>query len=422
MKILVVGSGGREDALVWKISQSPLVSKIYCAPGNGGICLREKTECFPFKAEDVSKLADFALKEKVDLTVVGPETPLVAGIADLFEQNGLKVFGPKRAGARLEGSKVFAKDFMERYGIPTAFHKTFEDSRVAKDYALSNLPLVVKADGLAGGKGAIVCKTKEEAEEAIERIMVRKEFGPSGERVVIEEFLEGEEATFMILTDGNRFVALPSTQDHKPVFDGDKGPNTGGMGAYAPAPVVGEERKKEIIEKIVKPTLDGLEREGINYRGCLYFGLMLTKKGPYLLEFNCRFGDPEVQPLVMLMESDIVPFLKGAADGRLKGEIKWKEGAAVCVIMTSGGYPGRYEEGKEIKGLDEVSKMEDVVVFNAGVSRENGILKTAGGRVLAVTARADNLKQAIDLAYQAVDKISFENEYHRTDIGRKALM
>ena len=408
--------------MVWKISQSPLVSKIYCAPGNGGICLREKTECVSIKADDIFGLADFALREKIDLTVVGPEAPLVAGIADLFEQKGLKVFGPKRAGARLEGSKAFAKNFMEKYGIPTAFYKIFENPNTAKDYAFNNLPLVIKADGLAAGKGVIICKTRDEAEEAIERIMVRKEFGGSGERVVIEEFLEGEEATFMILTDGTKFVALPPTQDHKPVFDGDKGPNTGGMGAYAPAPVVNERREEEIVEKIVKPTLEGLEREGINYRGCIYFGLMLTKQGPRLLEFNCRFGDPETQPLVMLMESDIVSLLKGVAEGRLpKSAAKWKKQAAVCVIMASGGYPGKYETGKEIRGLKEVSKMKDVVAFNAGVLRDDGVLRTAGGRVLGVTARAESIKQAINLAYQAVDKISFQGEHHRSDIGRKAI-
>lgn len=422
MRILIIGSGGREDALVWKIGQSPLVSKIYCAPGNGGICLRRKTECAPIKVDDIFTLADFAAKNKIDLTVVGPEAPLMAGISDLFESRRLKIFGPVKSAARLEGSKIFSKGFMKKYGIPTADFENFDDKDKAKEYALKNLPVVIKADGLASGKGVIICYSKDDVLKAIERIMVKKEFGEAGNRVVIEEFLEGEEATFMVLTDGEKFIILPSTQDHKAVFDGDKGPNTGGMGSYAPAPVITQELESKIIKEIVEPTLAGLKKEGRAYRGCLYFGLMMTAEGLKVLEFNCRFGDPELQPLVLLMESDIVPVLKEIAEGKLlEKEIKWREGAAVCVIMASGGYPGEYETGKEIRGLEEAEKIKDAVVFNASVSRENGILKTAGGRVLGVTARGEGIKEAIDLAYQAVAKISFEGEHHRTDIGKKAL-
>jgi len=428
MKVLVVGSGGREDALVWKIGQSPLVSKIYCCPGNAGICLRQKTECLSIKADEISALADLVKKNKIDLTVVGPEAPLVAGISDLFEEKGLKIFGPKKSGALLEESKVFAKNFMRKYKIPTANFETFDEPKKAREYAIKNLPVVIKADGLASGKGAIVCFARDDVLKAIERIMLKKEFGRSGEKVVVEKFLEGEEVTFMILTDGERFVALLPSQDYKTVFDGDKGPNTGGMGSYAPVPIVDEKLEEEILRKIVEPTLVGLKKEGRDYKGCLYFGLMLTSTGPKVLEFNCRFGDPELQPLVMLMESDIVPILKEIAEGKLsekeikiKIKIKWKKEAAVCVIMASGGYPGEYETGKEINGLEEASKLKEVVVFNAGVAKEGKILKTAGGRVLGVTARAQGIKEAIDLAYKGVAKISFAGEHHRTDIGKKAL-
>lgn len=421
-KVLVIGSGGREDALVWKLSQSPFLSKIYCAPGNGGICQREKTECLSLKADEILALADFAKKNKIDLTVVGPEAPLVSGISDFFEKRGLKIFGPRNSGAKLEGSKVFAKNFMKKYGIPTADFKNFDKPREAKKYAIKNLPAVIKADGLASGKGAIICQSKEEVSKAIERVMIEKEFGPSGEKVVVEEFLEGEEVTYMILTDGEKFIPLLCSQDHKPVFDEDKGPNTGGMGSYAPTPIVDKKLKIKIREEIVKPALEGLKKEGINYQGCFYFGLMITSEGPKVLEFNCRLGDPELQPIVMLMESDIFPILKEIAEGRLlEKEIKWQKGAAVCVIMASGGYPGKYEIGKEIKGFKASSKMKNVVLFNAGVTREGKILKTAGGRVLGVTARASKIKEAIDLAYKAVAKISFEGEHYRTDIGKKAL-
>lgn len=384
--------------------------------------MRQKTECVSIKTDDISGLVDFAKEKGIDLTIVGPEASLVAGISDRFEEQGLKIFGPRKSAVQLEGSKVFAKNFMKKYGILTADFENFDEPKKAKEYALKNLPVVIKADGLASGKGAIICQSKDDVLKTIERLMIKKEFGDSGNRVVVEEFLEGEETTFMVLTDGEKFITLLPTQDHKAVFDGDRGPNTGGMGAYAPAPIVNKELENKIIREIVKPTLAGLKAEGMIYRGCLYFGLMICADGPKLLEFNCRFGDPELQPLVLLMESDIVPVLKEIAERKLsEKEIKWKKGAAVCVIMASGGYPGEYEIGKEIKGLGEVAKMEDVVVFHAWTKEENGILKTAGGRVLGVTTRAEGIKEAIDLAYQAVDKISFEGEHHRTDIGKKAL-
>ena len=423
-KVLVIGSGGREDALVALISRSPLVSQIYCAPGNDGIGQRPKTHCLPkLKADDLWGLRDFAKRNKIDLTVVGPEAPLVAGIVDGFEAVGLKIVGPTKEAAQIEGSKVFAKEFMERHKIPTADFMVFDDSEKARKYATANLPCVIKADGLTGGKGAIPCKTEEEIALALKRIMIDKEFKESGNRVVVEEFLTGEEATFMVLTDGWNAIPLLSTQDHKPVFDGDQGPNTGGMGAYAPAPVITKELEKRIMAEIIEPTLDGMKAEGRPYKGCLYAGLMITLDGqPKVLEFNCRFGDPELQPLVLLMESDIVPILLGITEGRLPVErIKWVEGAAVCVVMTSKGYPGTPEIGKEIKGLAGVAKLEDVEVFHAGTKKENGKILTAGGRVIGPTAMGKDIPEAIQRVYEAVTKISWSGEHHRPDIGKKAL-
>jgi len=422
MKVMVIGGGGREDALVWKISQSPLVSQIFCAPGNAGISLRPKTKCLPnLKATDLRALRDFALENKIDLTVVGPEAPLVSGIVDEFEELGLKVFGPKQKAAQIEGSKVFAKEFLRKYGIPSADFTTFNDSEGARKYGKSSLPCVIKADGLAGGKGVITCFKGEEVDSAIERIMIKKEFGDSGNRAVVEEFLKGKEATFKILTDGETSIPLLPTQDHKPVFDGDCGRNTGGMGAYAPAPVVTKELESEIMETIINPTLLGMKEEGKPYKGALYVGLMITSQGPKVLEFNCRFGDPELQPIVLLMKSDIVPTLMGISQGQLTAEkIIWEGGAAVCVVMTSAGYPGEYQTGKEIRGLGEVAKMEDIVVFHAGTREENGKILTAGGRVLGVTAKANGIPEAISLAYRAVSKITWDGEHHRTDIGKKA--
>jgi len=434
IKALVVGSGGREDALVALISSSPWVSDVYCAPGSDGIARRPKTHCLPkLTADKLLDLARFAKDNDIDLTVVGPEAPLVNGIVDIFESFGLGIVGPSEAAAQLEGSKVRAKKFMKKYGIPTAEFEIFDNPEKAKKYAVANLPCVVKADGLAAGKGAFVCKTEKEVANAIQRIMINKEFkefGDQGKRVVVEEFLAGEEATFMVLTDGRTAIPLLSTQDHKPVFDGDRGPNTGGMGAYAPAPVVTPQLAEEIMETIVYPTLNGMRKEGTPYKGILYIGLMITKDGPKVLEYNVRFGDPELQPLVPLLQSDIVPFLVGIANGEfpeelLKEGIKWNEGAAICVIITSGGYPDDYQnqKGKAIKGLDEVAGMEGVEVFHAGTKFENGRWAINGGRIAGVTVVGADIAAAIDRAYrEVIPKITSEGELHcRTDIGRKAL-
>lgn len=435
LKVLVIGSGGREDALVTLISRSPLVSQVYCAPGNGGISQRPKTHCLPkLKANDLPSLRDFAISNRIDLTVVGPEAPLVAGIVDGFEAVGLKIVGPTKEAAELEGSKVFAKKFMERYHIPTADFLVFGNSPFSRGglaeamkFAKANLPCVVKADGLAVGKGSIPCFTEEETREAIERMLIKKEFEAAGESIVIEEFLKGEEATFMVLTDDWTAIPLLATQDHKPVFDGDQGPNTGGMGAYAPAPVITPEMEKEIMETIVKPTLQGMRAEGRPYKGILYVGLMIvnTPDGPRpkVLEFNCRFGDPELQPLVPLLQSDIVPILKEIAEGKLPEEkIRWAEGAAVCVVMASGGYPGDYEKNKVIEGLDKVVGLEGVEIFHAGTKLEGSLWKTNSGRVLGVTVRGENIAAAIDRAYQEViTEITWENVHFRKDIGKKAL-
>jgi len=424
MRVLVIGGGGREDALVWLISRSPLVSQIYCAPGNDGIGQRPKTHCLPkLKADDLWGLRDFAKGNKIDLTVVGPVAPLVKGIINGFEAIGLKIIGPTEEAAQIEGSKVFAKEFMGRHKIPTADFMVFDDPERAQKYATANLSCVIKADGLVGGKGPIPCHSQEEVKTAIQRIMIDKEFKESGNKVVVEEFLTGEEATFMVLTDGWKAIPFLATQDHKPVFDDDRGPNTGGMGAYAPAPVITKELEKRIMAEIIEPTLDGMEAEGRPYKGCLYAGLMITPDGqPKVLEFNCRFGDPELQPLVLLMESDIVPILLGITEGRPPVErIRWTEGAAVCVVMASKGYPGTPEIGKEIKGLAEVAGMKDVIVFHAGTKKENGLWKTDGGRVLGVTAKGKDIQAAIERVYQVVPKISWDGVHYRRDIGQKAL-
>jgi len=422
-KILVIGGGGREHALVWKIAQSPLVSKIFCAPGNAGIA--HSAECIAIKPTEIQPLADFSERNGIDLTVVGPEVPLVAGIVDEFQRRDLRIIGPKKGAAEIEGNKAFAKRFMERNRIPTAPFMTFSGSYGPEEperYAKANLPCVIKANGLAAGKGAILCFSENDVSVAIERILVKKEFGDAGNWVVVEEFLEGEEATFKVFTDGLTAIPMPATQDHKPIFDGDKGPNTGGMGAYAPAPIISKELETEIMETIINPAIEGMLYGGRLYEGVLYAGLMITSDGPKVLEFNCRFGDPELQPIILLMESDIVPVLEAIADQRLSEvEIEWSKKTAVCVVMTSGGYPGEYETNKEIRGLDEVAKMEDVVVFHAGTRRDNGRIFTAGGRVLGVTALGNKIPEAVGLAYEAVSKISWEGEYHRTDIAQKAL-
>ncbi len=424
MKVLVVGGGGREHALVWKIAQSPKVTKVLAAPGNAGIAEEPKAQCVDISATDIEALRDFALQEKIDLTVVGPEEPLVKGIVDVFQDAGLTIFGPTKAAALLEGSKAFAKQFMKEMGIPTAEFEVFDDPEKAKDYIRSKgAPIVVKADGLAAGKGSIVCKTLDEALTAVDRIMVEKAFGDAGNKVVVEEFLKGEEASFIVITDGENIVPLASSQDHKPVFDNDEGPNTGGMGAYSPAPVVTEEVFNRAMNEIVIPTIKGMKEKGIPFKGVLYVGLMIIEdKYPKVLEFNVRFGDPEAQPILMRMKTDLVDALMASIEGGLdKCNIEYSDEAAVCVVMASGGYPGKYEKGKVIYGLEEVAKMEKVKVFHAGTKKVNGNFVTNGGRVLGVTALGENIKKAIDRAYEAVSKIHWDKVHYRKDIGAKAL-
>jgi phosphoribosylamine--glycine ligase len=420
MNVLVIGNGGREHALVWKIARSPKVDKVYCAPGNAGIA--EVAECVDLPPSDLEGLVRFAYRKKIDLTVVGPEAPLVAGIVDAFEAQGLAIFGPSRKAAEIEGSKAFAKHLMQRYKIPTARYAVFTDPGEASEYVKREpVPIVVKADGLAAGKGSIVCRTHEEALQAIQQIMVERIFGRAGERVVIEEFMVGEEASILAITDGERMVVMPPSQDHKPIYDGDQGPNTGGMGAYCPAPVVDAEMLERVRREILEPAIRGMALEGRSYRGCLYAGLMITEVGPKVVEFNCRFGDPETQAVLPTIDEDLVPLLEGAAAGKLPQEgILESRRWAVCVVMASGGYPGPYEKGKVIQGLDRPFP-EDVIIFHAGTSREKGQLVTSGGRVLGVTGLGATISEAIERAYWAVGKIVFDGAYYRKDIGQKAL-
>ena len=417
MKVLVIGSGGREHTLVWKIKQSTLVKEVFCAPGNGGIS--KLATCVPIKANDLKSLADFVEKEGIDLTVVGPEEPLVLGIVNEFEKRGLRIFGPNQKAAQIEGSKVFAKELMQKYNIPTAEFAVFSDPKLAKDYVQEKgAPIVIKADGLAAGKGVIPARTIEQALEAIDLIMVKKVFGQAGEKIVIEEFLDGEEASFLVFSDGENVLALPSSQDHKPIYDDDKGPNTGGMGAYSPAPIVTREVERHIMQDIIYPAIKGLAKEGSPYKGVLYAGLMIKNGQPKLLEFNCRFGDPEAQPLLMRLKTDLVEILNAVVDGNLKNQtLKIDPRPSVCVVMASGGYPGSYEKGKIISGLDVAENMENVMVFHAGTSLKDGNFYTAGGRVLGVTALGKTLPDAISTAYEAVKSISWEGAYYRKDIG-----
>jgi phosphoribosylamine--glycine ligase len=421
MKVLVVGAGGREHALVWKISQSPKVTKIYCTPGNAGIS--EQATIVSIKANDLKGLLEFALREEINLTVVGPEEPLTKGIVDLFESKGLSIFGSSQKAAEIEGSKAFAKEMMKKYRIPTASYEIFEDHKEAMAYIRKHgAPIVVKADGLAAGKGVIACKTVEEAIETVSRIMVDKIFGEAGNRVVIEEYLVGEEASYIAFTDGKTILPMASSQDHKPIFDGDEGPNTGGMGAYSPAPVVTDQVHEKILEKILRPLIQGMGEEGRFYKGVLYAGLMIHDSHPKVLEFNARFGDPETQPVLMRMKGDIVPILEACIKGNLSQyQIEWDNRASVCVVMASKGYPGDYEKGKTIKGLKEVSQMEDVFVFHAGTDLKDGQMVTNGGRVLGVTGLGKDIPSAIERTYQAVKKISWDGVHYRKDIGRKAL-
>ncbi len=417
MKILVVGSGGREHALVWKLHTSSLVKKIYAAPGNAGIS--KLAECAEIGSEDLAGLADFAEKKSIDLTVVGPELPLTLGIVDEFEKRNLRIFGPTKMAAEIEGSKVFAKEFMKKYHIPTASFKIFDKPDEAIDFVKSSdVPLVIKADGLAAGKGVLIAGDINSGISAVQKMMVEKIFKDAGNRVVIEDFLEGEEATILAFADGKTILPMPSSQDHKKIYDGDRGPNTGGMGAYAPTPVVDDRMMKRIYDEILEPTVAGLEREGKIFKGILYAGLMLTERGPKVMEFNCRFGDPETQVILPLLKSDLAEILMSIVEGDLSlGEVEWKDDFAVCVILASAGYPGKYKTGKQILGLDKVKHAEDVLVFHAGTKQEGERLVTNGGRVLGITAVDKNVEKAIQKAYAAVEKISFDGVQFRRDIG-----
>ncbi len=420
MKVLIIGSGGREHALVWKIAQNPKVEKLYCAPGNGGIS--ELAECVPIGSEEIDRLLDFARKEKIDLTVTGPEAPLTLGIVDRFEEAGLPIFGPRKEAAILEGSKQFTKDFLKRHDIPTAAYGCFQDAQTAIDYIREQgAPIVVKADGLAAGKGVFVAQSVEEAVAAVRTVMEEKKFGNAGKTVVVEECLVGEEASFMVFSDGKTVVPMVSSQDHKQVFDGDTGPNTGGMGAYSPAPVI-RGRTAEIMEKIMIPTIRGMADEGRPFQGVLYAGLMMTDTGPQVLEFNVRFGDPEAQPILFRLKTDLIEIMEATREKRLhECRIEWSEDAAVCVVLASGGYPGTYEKGKVITGLSNLPATPDLFVFHAGTQNKGGNILTAGGRVLGVTASGHDLATALGRAYDAVHRIDFPGKHFRTDIGQKGL-
>ena len=421
MKVLVIGSGGREHALVWKISQSQRVKEVFCAPGNGGIA--RQAQCLDIAATDLEGLARFCKENKIDLTVVGPELPLTMGIVDLFQKEGLRIFGPSKAAAQLEGSKAFAKDLMRHYNIPSAEYQVFTKRDEAVAYIKKQgAPIVVKADGLAAGKGVFVASTVEEALAALAAIMIKRKFGEAGDRVVIEERLEGEEASFIAFSDGKQVLPLASSQDHKAVYDNDQGPNTGGMGAYSPAPVVTPDVHNRIMEEIMIPCIKALAAEGLPYCGVLYAGLMIKEGEPKVLEFNCRLGDPETQPIVMRMQGDLVPVMEACIEGDLTGvEIAWDPRTALCVVMASQGYPGSYEKGKPIHGLEKAEMMPGVHCFHAGTAIKDGKYLTAGGRVLGVTGLGTGIKEAMELTYQACAAISWEGVHYRTDIGEKAL-
>lgn len=422
MKILVIGGGGREHTLVWKIAQSPLVEKTYCVPGNAGIS--KMADCSKMDVEkDFELLGQFAMDRKIDLTVVGPEDPMANGIVDHFESLGLKTFGPSKTATEIESSKVFSKELMNKYGIPTAEGAIFDDPREAQAYIReAGVPIAVKADGLAKGKGVFPCRDLQEALDAVGAIMVKKQFGDAGNRVLVEEFLEGEEASFIAFTDGKAILPMASSQDHKPIYDGDKGPNTGGMGAYSPAPVVTDEVHDLIMESVMKPAVRGMAAEGRPYKGVLYAGLMIADGKPKVLEFNARFGDPETQAVIPRLKSDMVPIMQACIDGTLdKVRMEWTDDPAVCVVMASGGYPVAYEKGKVISGLEAAGAMKNVIVFHAGTAMEGDNVITNGGRVLGVTALGSDIGDAISRAYEAVKKISFEKAYARSDIGHRAL-
>ncbi|NPA32485.1 MAG: phosphoribosylamine--glycine ligase [Aquificae bacterium] len=419
MKVLVVGNGGREHAIAWKLSQSELSPELYVARGNAGIW--EIAKPVDISPTDVKALADFAEKNGIDFTVVGPEAPLVAGIVDEFEKRGLRIFGPPKKGALLEGSKAFAKAFMKKYDIPTAEYRVFSDFSEAKEYVeKKGAPIVVKADGLAAGKGAVVCETTQKAIETLDKFLNERVFGDACEKVVVEEFLEGEEASYIVMINGDKYVPLPTSQDHKRLLDGDRGPNTGGMGAYSPTPVITPQIEKRIKEEIIERLIYGLKEEGIPYRGFLYVGLMITKEGPKVLEFNVRLGDPEAQPILMRIENDFLKLLLDFYEGK-NVKLKESERWALDVVLASRGYPQKPETGKIIHGLDIVKELKDVIVFHAGTKKEGKFIVSSGGRVLNVCAYGDTLKEAKQKAYDAIRYICFEGMHYRKDIGDKAF-
>ncbi|GAB4224891.1 MAG: phosphoribosylamine--glycine ligase [Acidobacteriota bacterium] len=418
MKVLVIGGGGREHALAWKIRQSRLVDELFCSPGNAGVA--EIADCPPLASSDIDAVADFVARHGIDLTVVGPEAPLCAGIADRILARGRAVFGPVAAAARLEGSKAFSKQFMTRHGIPTAAYEIFDDPEAALAHVETRaLPMVVKADGLAAGKGVFVCDTRDQAREAVHRLMIQKAFSGAGRTVVIEDCLVGREASFFAITDGERIIPLVTCQDYKRVFDGDRGPNTGGMGCYSPATHMTRDVVLEVLERIVGPTIRGIGREGAEYRGVLYVGLMLTDDGPKVLEYNCRFGDPETQTILPRLASDLVPLLRAAANGNLAGvRAEWRREASVCVTLTSQGYPGHYQKGKKITGVEQFGGRHDLIVFHAGTrSGPGGEIRTTGGRVLNVVALGPTIAEARRKAYDAVARIHFPGMHYRKDIA-----
>jgi phosphoribosylamine--glycine ligase len=421
MKILIIGGGGREHALAWKLKQSPRVTKIYCAPGNGGI--EAAAECVAVDLRSLSSMIAVANQIHPDLTIVGPEVPLMMGAVDEFTQRGWRTFGPTKAAAQLETSKSFAKEFLQRHHIPTAHYAICDSAEQVRD-ALPHFstPIVVKADGLAAGKGVVIAKTKEEAASVATEMLSGRMLGEAGARIVLEEFLAGDELSFLVFSDGERVAPLVAAQDHKRVGDGDTGPNTGGMGAYTTPTIIDERMRDWLVTHIAKPVIAGMKAEGVEYKGVLYCGLMMTARGPMVLEFNCRFGDPETQPILMRLESDLVEAMEASIDGRTSdGDFKWSNDAAVCVVLASGGYPGSYEAGKKISGLDEADQLLGVKVFHAGTSSRNGDFYTAGGRVLGVTARAPNLESAVLRAYEACAKIGFDGSQYRKDIAARAL-
>src|SRR2546423_12625732 len=421
MKVLVIGSGGREHALIWKLRQSPRVSKVYCAPGNGGIA--DEAECLPADVKNLDSLLALAHQVRPDLTVIGPELPLQLGVVDELTRRGFRVFGPTKAAARLESSKSFAKEFLQRHRIPTAHYAICNSvDDIHKALPHFHTPLVVKADGLAAGKGVVICKSKEETTTVASEMLSGKMLGEAGTRVVVEECLQGEELSFLVVSDGERVAPLVASQDHKRVFDGDTGPNTGGMGAYSTDSLVDPPMVEWLLNHVARPAVAGMRSEGAEYRGVLYCGLMMTARGPMVLEFNCRFGDPETQAVLMRLESDLVEALEASIEGRAsEGVFRWSADASCCVVMASGGYPGSFLSGKRISGLEQVEQLENVKIFHAGTTRRDGAVYTSGGRVLGVSARAPKLEDAIARAYKAAGMISFEDAHYRRDIGARAL-